>query len=291
MKRRPRSLVHVENGPRQIGNLLNRGFNAAAESPLKVRSLRSRGHNRNCQESNLSAHRGDRTHLKRIKNPLPHQSAWRAWSSLCESSFLITSTIRFSKAPASVDAAALVGRLGIEPSWLKERLVYSQARLHSGLTTHIQSGRRELNPSFRHGKAACHHNTSTAGHTSPVEPPSGVEPEPAPYKSAALPMSYEGVSSRPPTDRTPLLGFGDQAGPRPWPRRSCSCVRRACPASSLSCAFRALRSVPETPKGREPCFGSPALGSILNFRDLLRAGVPPIEITRQLGRATLRKGA
>ncbi len=83
----------------------------------------------------------------------------------------------------------------------------------------------------------------------PPEPPA---PEPAPYKSAALPMSYEGVSSRPPTDRTPLLGFGDQAGPRPWPRRSCSCVRRACPASSLSRAFRALRSVPETPKGREP---------------------------------------
>jgi len=46
-------------------------------------------------------------------------------------------------------------------------------------------------------------------------------------------MSYEGVSSRPPTDRTPLPGFGDQAGPRPWPRRSCSCVRRVCPASSL----------------------------------------------------------
>jgi hypothetical protein len=34
----------------------------------------------------LSARRGDRTHLKRIKNPLPHQSAWRAWSSLYESS-------------------------------------------------------------------------------------------------------------------------------------------------------------------------------------------------------------
>ena len=29
----------------------------------------------------LSARRGDRTHLQQIKNLLPHQSAWRAWSS------------------------------------------------------------------------------------------------------------------------------------------------------------------------------------------------------------------
>jgi len=56
-------------------------------------------------------------------------------------------------------------------------------------------------------------------------------------------MSYEGVSScRPPTERTPLPGFGDQVGPRPWPRRSCSCVRRACPASSLSRAGHARHS-------------------------------------------------
>jgi len=67
-------------------------------------------------------------------------------------------------------------------------------------------------------------------------------------------MSYEGVRCcRPPTDRTPLLGFGDQAGPRPWPRRSCSCVRRACPASSLSRAsHRAQLSVLKRRKGREP---------------------------------------
>src|SRR5262249_43964253 len=44
-------------------------------------------------------------------------------------------------------------------------------------------------------------------------------------------LSYEGVRCRPPTDRTPLPGFGDQVGPRPWPMRSCSYVRRVCPAS------------------------------------------------------------
>jgi hypothetical protein len=67
-------------------------------------------------------------------------------------------------------------------------------------------------------------------------------------------VSYEGVvRCRPPTDRTSLLGFGDQAGPRPWPRRSCSCVRRVCPASPFR--LRAVargHSWPKTPKGREP---------------------------------------
>jgi hypothetical protein len=101
-------------------------------------------------------------------------------------SFLIDVTIRFSKTTTSVDVVAAVGRPGIEPGQLEERLIYSQARVHSGITTRIESGRRELNPSLRHGEPACHHNTSTAGHTSPVEPPSGIEPEPAPYKSAAL---------------------------------------------------------------------------------------------------------
>src|SRR6185369_7676445 len=67
----------------------------------------------------LSARRGDRTHLKRIKNPLPHQSAWRAWSPRRTRARLIMSTIRFSKTPSSVDAAAIVGRPGIEPGWLK----------------------------------------------------------------------------------------------------------------------------------------------------------------------------
>ena len=32
-------------------------------------------------DSGIGARRGDRTHLQQIKNLLPHQSAWRAWSS------------------------------------------------------------------------------------------------------------------------------------------------------------------------------------------------------------------
>jgi hypothetical protein len=113
----------------------------------------------------------------------------------------------------------MVGRPGIEPGRLEERLIYSQPRVHSGLTTQLQSGRRELNPPFRHGKPACHHNTSTAGHTSPV----GAEAGFAPTRRGETWLCWRSATS------------ASAAGHRRVARHcSRSVFRRVCPASSLS---------------------------------------------------------
>jgi len=169
---------------------------------------------------------------------------------------LITSIFNFQRRrDPSMPPQSWVARES-NPASFEKRLIYSQARVHSGIATHIASGRRESNPPFRHGKPACHRQhfdrKTHESHRAPVGSPIPMWRFTRALDSLVWRLSYEGVSSRPPTDRTPLLGFGDQAGPRPWPRRSCSCVRRACPASSLLARVCAPYSVPETPKGREP---------------------------------------
>ena len=117
---------------------------------------------------------------------------------------LLISTIRFSKWPLPVGNAD-IGAVG------------------GNRTRHSDLASRRVTM-----------NTSTAEDTRvPRAPVGSCTRTGALQERCSAGMSYEGVSSRPPTDRTPLLGFGDQAGPRPWPRRSCSCVRRVCPASSL----------------------------------------------------------
>jgi hypothetical protein len=88
-----------------------------------------------------------------------------------------------------------------------------------------------------------------------LEPSSGVAPDPAPYESAALLLSYEGKRG-PPRNRTsprPFWRRSDAQHPRPKYRRS-----------PHLCVFRAMlvRTAPrflvaENKKGREP-LGCPA---------------------------------
>lgn len=56
----------------------------------------------------LGACRGNRTHLKRIKNPLPHQSAWHAYKH--------HSTIQLSVGSLGIEPSELHGALGLRPS-------------------------------------------------------------------------------------------------------------------------------------------------------------------------------
>lgn len=71
----PRRAGSVECGARiELASRSAVDRSRTCTKPVKSRLLTT-------ERRRQSARRGDRTHLQQIKNLLPHQSAWRAWSS------------------------------------------------------------------------------------------------------------------------------------------------------------------------------------------------------------------
>ena len=117
-------------------------------------------------------------------------------------------------ASLSLFSCQVVGLPGIEPGWPK-RLIYSQARLHSGLQTHRADDANRTRQIFV-GNEALHLGASPAiqpSNSLSQSDPSGLPPRielgPDAYETSAPPWSYESAGKSW-ESRTPSSGFGDQ---------------------------------------------------------------------------------